>query len=250
MINKDVVLIDLETSYTLSATWGVWDQNVAMVLREPYIISCAWKYLGEKTTHVISLPDFALYKKDRHNDKDLVLAIHKIFDDAKVLIAHNGNNFDFKWIYGRFAVHNIPPPSPCQTVDTLLIARSKFNFNSNKLADLGKYFDLGKKINTGGIGLWYKCVELGDKKSWNLMTKYNKMDVVLLERVYNRMLPFISNHPNTGLINGDTDACPNCGSKNLERRGFSYTRVGKFQRYQCRGCHSWHNQPIRGGQIR
>lgn len=249
-INKDVVIYDIETSYTLSATWGLYDQNVAKVIREPYIMSFSWKFLGDKKVNVLSLPDFKTYKKDRHNDIELVKEIHKIFDAAKVVVAHNNNSFDYRWVYGRFAVHGIKPPSPCHKIDTLLIARSKFNFNSYKLKDLGKYFNLGGKIDTGGIDLWYKCIELGDKDSWNLMTRYNKNDVVLLEKLYLHLLPYISNHPNIALFNEEKDSCPNCGSSHIERRGFSHTRTGKFQRWQCKDCGSWHTSGLKNKQIR
>lgn len=249
-INKDIIVYDIETSYTLSATWGIYDQNVAAVIREPYILSCAWKYLGDKETHVVSLPDFKLYKNDRHNDRELVEYLHELFNNAKIVVAHNNNSFDYKWIYSRFAVHGIKPPAPCQSIDTLLIARSKFKFNSYKLKDLGKYFKLGGKVDTGGINLWIKCVELNDKKSWSLMKKYNKQDVVLLEKLYKHILPFITNHPNIALISDNKIACPNCGSVHIEKRGFSYSRIGKYQRWQCKDCSSWHQSLLSGGQIK
>jgi hypothetical protein len=173
------------------------------------------------------------------------LFLHDLFDSVNVVIAHNNNAFDYKWVYGRFAVHGIPPPSPCQLIDTLLIARSKFKFNSHKLKDLGKYFNLGDKIDTGGIDLWYRCIELDDSKAWSLMCKYNKQDVVLLEKVYNHMLPFITNHPNIGLMNDTLVACPNCGSKKVQKRGFNLTRSSRSQRWQCRDCGSWHQSPLK-----
>lgn len=249
-INKDVVVLDIETSYTLSATWGIYDTNAAMVIREPYIISFSWKYLGDKKTTVVALPDFPLYKKDKHNDRDIIKYIWKVLDDAKIVVAHNGNSFDYKWIYGRFAVHEITPPSPCSLIDTLLISRRKFKFNSNRLKDLGNYFNIGSKVETGGISLWYKCVELGDVNAWKQMKKYNKQDVVLLENVYYRLLPYTTNHPNIALINNEKSACPNCGSLNVERRGFNYSRVGKNQRWQCKSCGSWHQSSLSGGQIK
>lgn len=243
-INKKIILFDIETSYTVSATWGLFETNVAKVIREPYIISCAYKFLGEKTVHVISLPDFSLYKKDRYNDRDLVKELHKIFDKAEIVVAHNLNSFDYKWVYGRFAIHGMTPPSPCKQIDTLLISRAKFRFNSNRLNDLSKYFGLGEKVDTGGIDLWYNCIEKNDKKSWDLMCKYNKQDVILLEKVYLKLLPFITNHPNLGLIEGNEHACPNCGSTHVQRRGFEFTRASKSQRWQCQDCASWHKSPI------
>lgn len=234
-----ILIYDIETSYTVGAVWGLYDQNVARVIREPYIISVAWKWLGEKHTNVMALPDFPEYKKNKKSDKTLVQVIWNLFDEADIVIAHNNNAFDYKWVYGRFAVHGINPPSPCKAIDTLLISRAKFKFNSHKLNDLAKYFGIGTKVDTGGIQLWIDCIEDDIKKSWDLMCKYNKQDVILLEKVYIKLLPFITNHPNLGLMNGEIHACPNCGGNQVQKRGFTYSRVGEYQRWQCTDCASW-----------
>lgn len=239
--NKLKILIyDIETSYTVGATWGLYEQNVAAVLREPYIISFAWKWLGDKKTNVVSLPDFPLYKKDKRNDLALVSLLRDLFDEADVIVAHNGNNFDQKWAYSRFMVHNLVPPSPSKYIDTKLIIKSKAKFNSNSLNNLGQYFNLGRKLETGGIDLWVGCIERDDKKSWDTMCKYNKQDVVLLEKVYLKMLPYITNHPHVGLLeNGSLRTCRNCGGSNIQKRGFGVNTKTRYQRIQCTDCGAW-----------
>ena len=246
MKNKvKIITYDLEVSYVLSATWGLFKQNVSKVIRQPYILSCSYKELGKKVKF-ISLKDFPLYKKDRHNDRDLVKFIRdNIFDKADIKIAHNGKGFDDKWVLGRIAVHGFTPPSPSKTIDTLLIARNKFRLTSNRLNDLGQLFGLGVKEDTGGIDLWYDICDGKDekkrKKAWKVMKKYNNQDVNLLEKIYLHMLPYITNHPNLALMNGERSACPNCGSTNVERRGYRYTRASKFYRWSCNDCGSWHS---------
>ena len=251
MKNKSKILLyDIETSYTVGATWGLYDQNVATVLREPYILTFSWKWLGESKTNVLSLPNFPLYKKDKRNDFALVSVLKDLFDEADVIIAHNGNSFDQKWVYSRFVVHEIKPPSPSQYIDTKLVAKNKCKFNSNSLNNLGQYFNIGKKLETGGIDLWVGCCERDDKKSWDLMCKYNKQDVVLLEKVYLRLLPYITNHPNMALPNGLEIACPNFSSKHMTISKDRPSRTGWKRQYQCQSCGSYHTQPIKGGQVR
>lgn len=234
-----ILLYDIETSYTVGAVWGLYEQNVAKVLRNPYIITVAWKWLGEKTTHVVSLPQFKTYKKDRKNDKELVAVMHKLFDEADVIVAHNGNSFDQKWTYARFLVHGMKPPSPSLYVDTKLVAKSKFRFNSNSLNNLGEYLGLGQKIDTGGIDLWVECIEDNKAKSWNLMCKYNKQDVILLEKVYLAMKPYMTNHPRFNVLKGEPITCT-CGSSHLQSRGLQRLASGKYRRrYQCQDCGSW-----------
>ena len=234
-----ILLYDIETAYTVGAVWGLYEQNVATVLRDPYILTVSWKWYGEKKTQVMSLPDFSTFKKDQRNDKELVQVLHKLFDQADIIIAHNGNGFDQKWSYGRFAIHRLNPPSPSKYVDTLLVSRNKFKFNSNKLNDLAKYFKLPVKIETGGIDLWVGCIERNDPKSWAKMCKYNKQDVVVLEAVYEVLLPFITNHPNYNLSLGTTHNCPNCGSSDVIKRGFTNSLSGTSPRYKCKSCGSW-----------
>jgi len=131
------------------------------------------------------------------------------------------------------------PPSPYKVVDTLLAARSQFAFSSNKLDDLGETLGLGRRVEHEGFELWRKCMN-GEKKAWKDMLRYNEQDVVLLEAVYLRLLPYIKNHPNVNVIMDQTKCkCTACGSSKLHKRGYAYTNASKFQRFQCQDCGKW-----------
>jgi DNA-directed RNA polymerase subunit RPC12/RpoP len=79
-----------------------------------------------------------------------------------------------------------------------------------------------------------------DAAAWKLMEKYNKQDVILLEKLYDRLLPWIDGHPNHGLYEeSDTMVCTNCGSKHLQRRGLQHSLTASYQRYQCQDCGTW-----------
>jgi rubredoxin len=71
------------------------------------------------------------------------------------------------------------------------------------------------------------------------MKAYNINDVLILERVYLKLRPWIKNHPNIAVHDDDVTVCPNCGGNHLEKRGFSVTQLGKYQRYHCRTCGTW-----------
>jgi hypothetical protein len=73
------------------------------------------------------------------------------------------------------------------------------------------------------------------------MVTYCANDVRLLEKVYKRMLPFMNGHPNRNYYDETTGSCPKCGSKELQKRGFSFKIGGKVQRYQCTRCGGWCN---------
>ena len=209
------------------------------------MISFAYKWLGEKTTYVKSLPDYPLYKKDPHNDRVLIKDLWALFNEADVVIAHNGLQFDVKKSNARFMKHELPPPKPYKIIDTKIVAKSYCKMDSNKLDDICDYFNIGRKINTGGFELWLGC-ERGEKDAWKKMCEYNKHDVVLLEKVYLRMLPYMTTHPNIGLLMGNRRACPCCGSTHIVGEGTKITRTNIMQQWKCMECGSWSSSPIEG----
>lgn len=183
-----------------------------------------------------SLPDYALYSKDKFSDKEVMKGLWKLLDEADVVVAHNGIKFDRKKVNTRFIYHGMKPPSPYRMVDTLTQSRSNFSFTSNRLNDLGQFLGLGKKLQTGGFDLWKGCLN-ADMKSWRKMVRYCKQDVRLLERVYLKLLPYMKGHPN---ISVDRPACcPKCGSSKIILRGFAYTNTQTYQKFFCKGCGGW-----------
>ncbi len=237
--NRKIASFDIETSPSRGWYFNLYQEgNILEVDKHWHIMSFAYKWLGEDKVYVVSMRDFKLYKKDKENDKEVVKKLWELANEAEVLIAHNGNSFDIKKMNARFLAHGLTPPTPYKSIDTKLVAKRYFKFDSNKLDDLGDYLGIGRKLQTGGKGLWFKCME-GDKKAWDLMCEYNKQDVILLEKVYLKMLPYMTTHPNYNLLMGTTHSCPNCGEDKLQKRGFATTRVSMNQRFQCTGCGSW-----------
>lgn len=231
-----VLLYDVEVTASLGYTWGKWEQNVIHFEKEWNMLCFAYKWLGEKKTHIVALPDFKGYKKDRDNDLLLVKELHKLFSEADIVVAHNGNSFDQKMTNARFAFHGLPPPAPYKQVDTKLVAKRYFRFNSNALNDLGVFLKLGKKLKTGGFDLWLGCMA-GDLKAWETMKKYNKQDVILLEKVYYKLLPWADQHPNMATIEGRPDICPRCTKEEgFWAQGWRITKTGKYRRWQCKAC--------------
>jgi len=234
-----VLLYDIETAPNLVHTWGIYEQTALEVVRPWYLLCFAYKWLDETTTHVISLPDFEKdYKKNPENDYQLVKVLHDLFNEADIVIAHNGDAFDQKKVSARFLVHGFDPPTHYRQIDTLKEARRNFRFDSNRLNDLGVTLGLGEKVDTGGYTLW-KEVMAGDEAAWRKMRKYNKQDVVLLEKVYLTLRPWISNHPNVSFLSGTLDGCPKCGARHLQKRGIRHNKTTSYQEYQCQSCRGY-----------
>lgn len=235
MKSLKILLVDIETSPLLSYTWGIWEQNVVGVKEDWYMMCFAYKWLGDKNTKAHALPEYTTYKKNKSDDKQLVSALWRLFNEADIIIGHNGDKFDIKKANARFLAHGLTPPSAYRTIDTVKVARKYFAMNSNKLNEIGKYLKIGQKIDTGGFQLWIDCMA-GDLKAWDRMVKYNKQDVALLEKVYLTLRPWIKGHPNLNVVE---DGCPSCGADTLQKRGFGYTQTGTYQRFQCTTCAAW-----------
>jgi hypothetical protein len=153
---------------------------------------------------------------------------------AEVIVAHNGKAFDTKLINARFTYHNMKPPSPYRVVDTLKEARSIARYDSNRLNDLGKYLKIGEKMRTGGADLWFDCMA-GDLTAWRHMKQYNAQDVLLLERLYTRLLPWMKSHPNIATPYGP-GVCPKCGETQFSSDGMRYTATAAYRRLICKFC--------------
>lgn len=238
-----ILLWDCETMPNIAAVWGKYEQDVLWYESEGYMFCFAHKWLGQRRTHIVSLSDFKSYKSSPRDDKPLISALYDLFEQADIIIAHNGDSFDQKVANGRFLVHGITPPQPYKQIDTLKIARRYFKLNSNKLDDLGRVLGVGRKQRTGGIDLWYDVYHQ-DPKAVKKMLSYNIQDVKLLERVYLKLRPWIAGHPSLSLISGINDACPKCGQGPLIRAGLYYTRVCKVINFRCKACGGYAKQRL------
>jgi predicted RNA-binding Zn-ribbon protein involved in translation (DUF1610 family) len=237
-----ILCLDLETAPAKVFSWGIWEQNigVSQIVDDGYVLCWCAKWLDKKEIMSDALINYPSYfKKNPRCDKKIAESIWKLVNEADIVVTHNGNNFDLRWINTLFIKHDLKPVSPYKSVDTCVAVKRKFKFISNKLDFICKKLELGRKIQTGGFELWDECMR-GVKKSWDKMIKYCKHDVRLLERLYLVIRPYINGHPNLNLYRGVVDeVCPNCGEKNLERRGHEYTSSCQYQRYVCRSCGKW-----------
>ena len=238
-------MLDIETAPLKAYVWRLWKENVGVrqIERDWYMLCWAAKWLGDKEVQCDALPYHkAAFKKDPEDDSRICKPIHKLMDEADVVVGQNSVRFDVPKLNARFLLNGMPPPSPFMQVDTLQIAKRVFGFSSNKLEHQAAQLGFGRKLDTD-FGLWKACME-GDLKAWEKMVKYNIHDVVLLEKVYLKYRPWAPNHPNFGLyvdwgVDSPKPLCPACGSDNIQRRGYRMTFVGRYQRFQCMACGRW-----------
>jgi len=233
-----ILLLDIETAPHKVYTWGLWKQNVAInqIEEAGYTLCWAAKWVGQKEMMFQSI------FSDRK--EKMLRAIHKLISEADAVIHYNGNRFDIPTLNQEFLKEGMSPSKSPINIDLLLTARRRFRLPSNKLSYIAEYLELGEKVKHKGMQLWRDCMA-GDASAWKIMERYNKQDVRLLEDVYKKLLPWIPNHPNHALFsNKAVPVCPNCGSHNLQRRGFYHTKTLSYQRYQCQSCGAWNRERL------
>ncbi len=130
------------------------------------------------------------------------------------------------------------PPSTYKHIDTKEIASKKFGFTSNKLAymtdKLCKKFKKSKHAKFSGQELWTECLR-GNPEAWKEMEHYNRYDVLSLEELWTKLMPW-DNTVNFNLYTDSTTHVCHCGSTEFRKRGYHYTANSKFQRYKCKKC--------------
>lgn len=227
-----ILFLDIETAPNTAYVWGLFDQNINIgnVIETSRVLCWAAKWRGSDTIMFQS----EVGKKGKQH---MLTEIHKLLDEADAVVHYNGTRFDIPNLNKEFIEAGMTPPSPFKEIDLLKTMRKKFKFTSNKLDFITKQLNLGSKTKHAGMSLWVDCMA-GDKAAWKKMEEYNKNDVVLLESLYDRVLPWIKGTINYGIFD-DHAVCPHCGSEDLQKRGFNYTPTAKYQRYSCNSCGAW-----------
>ena len=236
ILSPKIAFLDIETAPILANIWTLYEANAVWVERDTFLLCFGVMWSGEKRVKTYCLPDYPGYKKNKTDDSKLVAELNRILNEADIIVAQNCDSFDINKINARLSVHGYSPPAPYKTIDTLKIARRSFKFDSNKLDNLGRYLNCGRKIQNMGADLWRRCIA-GEAKAWKWMRRYNAQDVLLLERVYQKLKPWAKTHPDLRLY--ASGGCPTCRSNNVQRRGVSIARSQRYQRFQCQSCGSW-----------
>lgn len=236
--NPKVLIIDVETAPILAYVWKLWDNNVALnqIKSDWHLLSWSAKWLGDP-------PEKTMYQDQRNvknieDDSKILKSVWKLIDEADVLITQNGVSFDTKKLNARFILNKMPPPSHYRNIDTLKIAKKHFKFTSNKLEYMTdklcvKYKKL-KHNKYSGFELWKECLA-GNMEAWEEMEKYNRYDVLSLEELYHRLIPW-DNSIDFNVYNDSEEYVCKCGSKSFKKRGFFYTNLGKYQQFSCNKC--------------
>ena len=235
-----LLFIDIETAPNIAYVWGLFKQNVSIsqIQNSARMLCWAAKWEGEKEV---------MFSSEREGREAMLKRMWNLLDQADAVCHYNGAKFDIPTLNAEFLLAGMPPPSPYKQIDLLRTSRGAFRFPSNKLDYVAQRLGIGQKTAHEGFELWIKCMDATHPKheaAWRRMERYNRKDVVLLERLYQEFRPWIKGHPNRTLYTGGQIECPTCGCQRLQQRGVLKTLTGTRQRYACTRCGAWSSRLI------
>ena len=236
-----LLFLDIETAPHLLFLWGLRNQFASInQIHTPGYTMC-WSAKWKDTDEIM----YDSIWDSKEGAKGMLLSIHDLLDEADAVCHFNGASFDIPTLDGEFLKHEFPPTSYYRQID-LYKTSKRFRTASRKLDYLAQYYGIGEKVHHHkGMDLWKGCM-IGDKECQKTMEEYNKQDVVLLEPLYHKFLPYIKNHPNMGLYvddqGEDAIVCHNCGSTDLIPDGFYPASTFWYPKYICNTCRS----PLKG----
>lgn len=227
-----LLMLDIETAPHRVYAWGLWGQDISIdQIEEPgYTLCWAAKWYGKRGVSFDSI----------HKSKpaDMVAGIYDLICKADAVIHYNGTKFDMPTLNQEFLKHGLNPPPPYHQIDLLKTVRRQFRLPSNKLDYVARHLGIAGKHKHKGMALWKECMD-GVPAAWREMERYNKQDVLLLEQVYDSILPWITGHPNVALFDGiPKQSCPKCRGP-VQSRGKRHTQTQVYRRFQCTRCGSW-----------
>ncbi|MCI0529408.1 MAG: ribonuclease H-like domain-containing protein [Nitrospira sp.] len=232
-----ILMLDIETAPVNAYVWGLFKQNINIDwVREPGRVLCfAAKWAGEDEVMFVS-------ENSRPNrttaHKKMIRTIHGLLHEADAIVHYNGNRFDIPTLNTEFLSYGMEPPPPNAQIDLLVTVKKRFRLPSNKMDFVARIMGIERKLHHRGPDLWMDCMD-GDQPAWFEMEAYNRQDVIVLEQMYYKLLPWITNHPHVGIRKGVANSCPNCGSTNLKPRGTAYTKLTQYHRFRCGDCGTW-----------
>lgn len=229
-----ILFIDIETAPNIVYAWDLWGKSpigVNQIIEPTRMICFAAKWHGDSKT--------MLFSSHIHGHATMIQAAWDLLNEADIVVHYYGSQFDVKHLNREFLEAGMFPPKPYRQVDLKLAVGKMFKFPSNKLQFVSTVLGLDGKLEHEGFPLWAKCLK-GDKAAWKRMHDYNKRDVVLLEEVYEVLLPWIPGVPSQHLYGGE-GGCPKCGVGVLCRAAdtYVYTKLSKFEAWACGKCGSW-----------
>lgn len=225
---QKILTYDIETSRSKADLWWTGKQYVGhhQISENPRIISIAWKWMHEDKVESVK------WDKDM-DDKDLLRAFLKAYNEADMVIGQNNDRFDNRWVNARAALHNLEVNTFVKSFDIMKQTKRLFRLPSYSMAFIANFFGLTLKQSHEGIHMW-EMIEKGNPEQkeeyLQKMIDYNIGDIITTEEIYFRLRKYMGHKVHFGVFNGQEKyTCPDTGSSNIELYKTTYTTAGTYQ---------------------
>ena len=228
MTDSKVLFIDIEWKPAVAYVWKMFDENISpdQLIDDGGLLCFCAHWDGDK--------EYLFFSEWEHGHDGMAKAALELLSKADAVVTYNGDKYDLPKLRGALVLAGLSPPPPPTSIDLIKTVR-RFGFVMNRLAYIGPLLGVGSKKKHEGFNLW-RSVLGGKVAAQKRMMNYCIQDVKLLVKLYDRIIPFIDNHPHLGDNKG---ACGACGSSHVQLRGFRRTKFFKVQRLQCQDCGAW-----------
>jgi len=151
-----ILMFDIETAPSMAYVWGMFKIFVqpSMLIESGKILCYAGKWLGEDDIYYDSIKNDIPHSRALNtlkkavgkilkftgfevlwnilvfystSDKRLCNTLYSLFDEADIVVGHNGQAFDVHTMNAWWVKHGFAPPSPYKIVDTLKIAKNELD---------------------------------------------------------------------------------------------------------------------------
>lgn len=169
-------VFDLET-FSLDRGWGVLMVGSILLYGNG----------GEPEQYTFDLRDTQAWKEGRRSDdSELGARILKVLNEAHILIAHNGLNFDIPYLNSVALKYGMPRLSK-KLIDPVQIARQKYRIGSNALGSLTSFLGLPEDKMPVSSDVWRTALFDGNEASWRTLRERCESDVRILAMVAGRI---------------------------------------------------------------
>lgn len=232
-----ILTLDIETSPHEGYSFQVWQTNIApvQIITPTTMLTWSAKWLDSKRKPIVRT----------WTDEDFHELLADLLNEADLVVSYNGDKFDMRHVKRELVERGYFPLRPIASVDMLKVVKKHFNFPHNRLDYVAQRILGETKLETGGFELWPAFMR-GEKDAVRLMKKYNAQDVVLTEKLYLKLRPWITNHPfmiDVSIDFGDQYhpyQCPVCQSHHVGSKAQRRTRCYAIRQVQCGDCGHWY----------
>jgi DNA polymerase elongation subunit (family B) len=240
-ITRKILFLDIENiarPENIFRTSGKWQRPAGFSSDLAYILCFGYKWLHEPEAKCI-LKDKKLFKSNPIGDAELMQPIYDVIKEADVVVSWYGAGHDMPFTTARLAASGLYLDRKIPHLDLYKTAKSAFSMSSNRLDAVAEFLGAERKDKISYAN--WPMTWAGDWDAYKLIADYCEQDVLVLESLYHKMLPLVTNHPNMvkpKSFKEPCGQCTKCGSTNVIKAGFWIANQATYQKYACKNCHS------------